>query len=115
MLDSSGNSTCPGTLTQNSDIRLKTNIVEIPDALTKVGQLRGVTYERLDQNNARQTGVIAQEVQAVLPEAVLQADDEQGTLSVAYGNLAGLMIEAIKELKSEVDALKAEIAILKGV
>lgn len=114
LLDANGNSTCPGTLTQNSDIRLKENIAPIPEALDKVTRLRGVTYDRIDQGMARQTGVIAQEVQDVLPEAVLQADDDQGTLSVAYGNMVGLLIEAIKELKSEVDALKAEVALLRG-
>lgn len=103
--DNSGNTTSTGNLTAYSDIRLKKNIELIPDALAKVVALRGVTYERIDTGQ-RQTGVIAQEVQAVLPEAVMTMTDEQQTLSVAYGNLVGLLIEAIKELKAEVDALK---------
>lgn len=90
-----------GNITAYSDIRLKTNIQVIPDALGKVCALRGVTYTRIDSGE-RDTGVIAQEVQAVLPEAV--KGDE--TLAVAYGNLAGLLIEAIKELHAEVEALK---------
>jgi hypothetical protein len=98
-----------GTLTQNSDLRLKENILSIPDALTKVCSLRGITYDRKD-GGGRSTGVIAQEVQAVLPEAVAMADDDQGTLSVAYGNLVGLLIESIKELKAEVDQLKVAIS-----
>lgn len=103
--DNSGNTTSTGNVTAYSDIRLKKDIELIPDALDKVCTLRGVTYERIDSGE-RQTGVIAQEVQAVLPEAVMTMTDEQQTLSVAYGNLVGLLIEAIKELKAEVDVLK---------
>lgn len=103
--DNSGNTTAMGNVTAYSDIRLKKDIELIPDALDKVCALRGVTYERIDSGE-RQTGVIAQEVQAVLPEAVMTMTDEQQTLSVAYGNLVGLLIEAIKELKAEVDVLK---------
>ena len=51
-------------------------------------------------------GVIAQEVQEILPELIVESDDEMKTLSVAYGNIVGLLIEAIKELKAEVDELK---------
>lgn len=90
-----------GNVTAYSDIRVKTNIQVIPNALEKVLQLRGVTYDRLDREGERQTGVIAQEVQKVLPEAV-SGDD---MLSVAYGNMVGLLIEAIKELKIKLDEL----------
>lgn len=102
-----GNSglTMSGNITAYSDIRLKTDIEVISDALNKVCTLRGVTYTRIE-GNERQTGVIAQEVQAVLPEAVKIGEDVDQTLSVAYGNLVGLLIEAIKELKAEVDVLK---------
>ena len=55
----------------------------------------------------RQTGVIAQEVLKVLPEAVAEMDD--GKLTVAYGNMVGLLIESIKELKAEIDTLKTQI------
>ena len=104
-LDRSGNFTARGNVTAYSDIRLKTDIQVIPDALAKVCALRGVTYERLDSGE-RQTGVIAQEVEAVLPEAVQDTGDY---LSVAYGNLVGLLIEAIKELKAEVEELKLKV------
>ena len=97
--------TMTGNITAYSDIRLKTDIEVISDALNKVCTLRGVTYTRIE-GNERQTGVIAQEVQAVLPEAVKIGEDVDQTLSVAYGNLVGLLIEAIKELKAEVDVLK---------
>ena len=101
-LDAAGNFTARGNVTAYSDIRLKTDIQVIPDALTKVCTLRGVTYERLDSGE-RQTGVIAQEVEAVLPEAVQDTGDY---LSVAYGNMVGLLIEAVKELAAKVKELE---------
>lgn len=85
-----------------SDIRVKTNIEVIENALDKVDQLRGVVFDRTDID-LRQTGVIAQEVQAVLPEAV---SDDGEHLTVAYGNMVGLLIEAVKELRAEVNRLK---------
>lgn len=109
-LDVAGNFTARGNVTAYSDARLKTDIQVIPDALSKVNSLRGVTYERIDTGE-RQTGVIAQEVQAVLPEAVM---DGGGHLSVAYGNMVGLMIQAIKELNAKVDALTTEVEMLRG-
>ena len=108
MNDNSGNTVSTGNVTAYSDIRLKKDIELIPNALDKVLALRGVTYERIDSGE-RQTGVIAQEVQAVLPEAVMEGNDEDKTLSVAYGNLVGLLIEAIKELKAEVEELNAKV------
>ena len=98
--------TASGDVTAFSDISLKENIEVIPDALNKLSQLRGVTYNRKDLKTKRQTGVIAQEVEAVVPEVVYT--DEEGIKSVAYGNLVGLLIESIKELKAEIDLLKAE-------
>lgn len=106
--DNAGNTTSTGNVTAYSDIRLKKDIELIPDALDKVLSLRGVTYERIDSGE-RQTGVIAQEVQAVLPEAVMESNDEDKTLSVAYGNMVGLLIEAVKELNGKVDSLQAEL------
>lgn len=103
----SGSITASGDITAFSDARLKTNIEVIPNAIEKVEALRGVTFERIDSGE-RGTGVIAQEVQAVLAEAVRTQED--GTLSVAYGNLVGLLIEAVKDLNTEVKALKAELA-----
>ena len=67
--------------------------------------INGVTFNRTDLNLGRkQTGLIAQELQKVLPEAVIETSD--GTLAVAYGNVVGLLVEAIKELKSEIEVLK---------
>lgn len=104
ILDRNGNLTALGNVTAYSDIRLKDNIEKIDDALSKVNLLGGYTFDRTDVDTPRQTGVIAQEVQAVLPEAVTETDE--GTLTVAHGNMMGLMIEAIKELKAEIDELK---------
>lgn len=97
---SAGNFTASGNITAYSDERLKSDIVTIPNALDKVCALRGVNYTK---DGVASTGVIAQEVQKVIPEVVQQNEEY---LSVAYGNLVGVLIEAIKELKEEVEALK---------
>ena len=103
-----GNFTASGNVTAYSDITLKEDIEVIPNALDKVSAIRGVTYNRKDlEDKPRHAGVIAQEVEKVLPEVI--STDEEGIKSVAYGNLVGLLIESIKELKSEVDELKAKL------
>lgn len=102
-LSVSGSITASGNITAYSDIRLKTNLVEIGDALSKVKQLTGYTYTRIDTGE-RQTGLVAQDVQKILPEAV--QENEDGTLSVAYGNLVGLLVNAVKELNAKVEALE---------
>jgi hypothetical protein len=91
-----GNVKVDGAVMSSSDIRIKTNITKIESALDKISKLNGITYNKLDNLN-RETGLIAQEVKEVLPEAVFE--DENGLLNIAYGNLMGLIIEAIKELK----------------
>ena len=97
----SGTVTAPNFVS-SSDRRLKTDIVPITAALTKVRALTGVTY-RMAGSEVRQMGLIAQEVQTVAPEAVVEAE---GLLRLAYGNLIGLLVEAIKDLAAEVDHLK---------
>ena len=92
-------------ITAFSDERLKENIKTIPNALEKVTQLRGVQYTRKDTKE-QGVGVIAQEIEKVLPEVVVTNNDEEGTKSVAYGNVVGLLIEAIKDLQKEVEELK---------
>jgi hypothetical protein len=99
-----GSVTATGNITAYSDIRLKKNITKITYALDKVLQLNGYTFDRNDIETKRQTGVIAQEVLKVLPEAITGSEDTQ--YSVAYGNMMGLLIEAIKELKAEIEELK---------
>ena len=95
--------TAQGDITAFSDERLKENIEIIQNPFDILGSIRGVTFTRLITNE-RGTGVIAQEVQAVLPEAVKKHSD--GMLSVAYGNMVGVLIEAVKELKAEITELK---------
>ena len=99
--------TFTGTVTapnfvSSSDRRLKTDIETIGDALNLVRDLRGVRYVMGGQPGI---GVIAQEVEPILPEIVSEAD---GLKRVAYGNLAGLLIEAIKVLADEIDHLKGK-------
>ena len=100
-IDNSGNVTALGNVTAYSDERLKSNIETIPDALEKILSIRGVNF---DMNGVRGTGVIAQDLEQVLPEAVF--DNEETELkSVAYGNVVGLLIEAIKEQQIQIDNL----------
>lgn len=101
--DTSGNFTAAGNVTAYSDIKLKTNIQTIDNALDKVSMMRGVMFTRKD-TGIRGTGVIAQEIQEILPEVVQEGE----TLSVAYGNIVGVLIEAIKELKAEIEQLKGK-------
>lgn len=91
-----------GNVTAYSDRRLKKDFEVIPNALAKVNTLTGYNFTRLDSGE-RHTGLIAQDVQAVLPEAVIE---NEGHLALAYGNMVGLLVEAIKELKREIDGLK---------
>jgi len=89
-----------------SDARSKTNVTTIDNALDKVDAIRGVTYNKVeDPDGIRYMGVIAQELQDVLPEVV--AEGEDGKLAVAYGNIVGVLIEAVKELRAEIKELKA--------
>lgn len=106
-----GNFIATGDVTAFSDRRVKMNIEKIENALEKVDQLEGITYTRID-SGARGTGLIAQDVEKVLPEAVHKQEFD-GMLSVAYGNIVGLLVEAIKELKLEVRMLKDEVESLK--
>ena len=100
-----GSFTATGDITAYSDDSLKTNVQVIDGALGKVEAIRGVTFERIEDGSVS-TGVIAQELKAVLPEAV--HTDAEGIHSVAYGNITGLLIEAVKELSAQVAELKAK-------
>lgn len=97
----SGTVTAPNFVS-SSDRRLKSDIAPIEAALSKIRRLSGVTY-RMAGSDAREMGLIAQEVQEVAPEAVVEAE---GLLRLAYGNLIGLLVEAIKDLAIQVDQLK---------
>lgn len=89
-----------------SDVNKKENIKTITNAIEKVQSLRGVSYN-LKDNNRPAIGVIAQEVINVIPEVV--STNSSGEMSVAYGNLIGLLIEAIKAQQTEIEFLKSKI------
>jgi hypothetical protein len=134
LLDGSGNTTFPGDVTAySSDERLKENVQNIPNALDKVLSLNGVTFdwkqEAFDAGfnpliKEGDAGVLAQQVQSVLPQAVRYAPFDRNHegesisgkdyLTVQYEKLAPLFIEAIKEQQAQIELLKAELAELKN-
>lgn len=98
----SGDVFTTGTVVTQSDVRAKTDLRPIEGALSIVSRLRGMTFEALaDGRRRRHTGLVAQDVQSVLPEAVYSGAN--GMYSIAYGNLAGLLVEAIKELFKRIE------------
>jgi len=113
-IDYNGNLTAVGNVTAYSDIKLKENITVIDSALNKTLKLRGVYYTRKDtKDKTRKVGVIAQEIQEILPEVVrstFDKTDNSNTLSVDYGNITALLIEAIKELNEKVTNLQNQLA-----
>ena len=113
---SGGNLYVSGSVNANhnfSDERLKENIVVIPNAVDKVKTLRGITFTRKDNGNVG-TGLIAQELEKVLPEAVykskkvdtLDNPDAEEWKAINYGNTVGLLVEAIKELEARIKELE---------
>ena len=87
-----------------SDKRLKTNIEKIDDCLSKVKNLIGCTFN-FKSDNSRSAGLIAQDVESILPEAVLENDDHYKTIN--YGAVVGLLVNAINELAEQVQSLKS--------
>tara|TARA_Y100000356_G_scaffold17778_1_gene12597 strand:- start:3343 stop:5757 length:2415 start_codon:yes stop_codon:yes gene_type:complete len=112
-VDSSGNGTFNANVSAFSDLRLKEDVKTIDNALDKVSKLRGVEYTR-KETKAREIGVIAQEVKEIVPELVsienrksdINPEGLEDLHTMKYGNTVGLLIEAIKELKSEIEELK---------
>ena len=104
------NGTIRGATVMPSDARLKTDIAPIADALAKVTRLRGVTFRWKDaaRGGGTQIGLIAQDVAPVFPELV--STDRDGEQSIAYAQMVAPLIEAVKTLKADNDALKAELA-----
>lgn len=105
--------------TTASDVRIKKNIVSIENALAKVNCLRGVYYE-FDENNSmcmkvpsgkRRVGLIAQEVGCVLPEALLDSQDDSTPISLDYSGMIGLLTKAIQEQQCTINLLKTCIGI----
>ena len=97
----------------SSDLRLKDNVEVIKGSLDKIGEIRGVEFDWNDQSpgwareRGHDVGVIAQEVQKVVPEIVVER--KSGYLGVDYKRLVPLLIESIKELKQEVENLKKKV------
>ena len=105
-MSAAGAATFNNDVTAFSDVILKDDINTIDNALERVQGMRGVFFNRKDANSGRQTGVIAQEVEPFLPEVVRETKDEKKIKSVAYGNMVGVLIEAIKELNAKVEELQ---------
>ena len=99
---------CTGNVIAYSDRKVKANLEKIEDALAKVRQLTGYTYTRTDlpDKTRRYTGLIAQDVELVLPEVI---EESKGIKGVAYGNMMSLVFEAIKELDDKLEEIKKQL------
>ncbi len=118
--DDDGHFTASGNITAYSDLRLKKDLKVIPEALDKISQLSGYTYLKTSKIDGKEfkneTGLIAQQVKEVLPEAIhVDKNDEDGIMSVAYGNMVGLLVEGIKEEKAKREALEDRVAALEDL
>ena len=102
-LDVSGSIRASGTILQSSDERLKENIYPIDNAFDRVNSIEGVYFNWKDKSE-RNVGVLAQQVEKVLPEVVSQ--DGNGYLNVDYGGIVPLLLEAIKELEARITELE---------
>ena len=96
-----GSINASGEITAYSDERLKENIKSIENPLNKILNMRGVLYNKIGETEQKM-GLIAQEVQEVIPQVV----NEGEYLSISYGNLVGLLIEAIKEQENKINRLE---------
>jgi hypothetical protein len=99
-----GNLTIAGTITESSSIRYKENVETLKYGLDKIVQLRGVTYNKKD-TGAKEIGLIAEEVESILPDVILRNQEGEPD-SVSYGRITAVLVEAIKELKMEIEELK---------
>jgi hypothetical protein len=104
-VDDAGNAIATADVIAFSDRRLKKDLLQIQDALFKVEQLTGCTFTRID-TNIRHAGLIAQDVNTVLPEAITDVD---GYMALSYGSVIGLLVEAIKELSDRVKTIEEKI------
>ena len=102
--DTSNNLTVVGNVTAQSSIALKDNVTTITDGLSKILGLRGVEFD-YKSNGQHNIGLVAEEVEEVLPELVHTTG---GIKSLAYQNIVAVLVEAVKDLKAEIDQLKGE-------
>jgi len=107
-----GNAVLAGTLTQNSDKRLKKNIIPLKNPLQKIMNVSGYTYNWIDseRDHSEQIGFIAQDLEKEFPQLV--KTDDKGMKSVAYANMVPILVEAIKEQQKQIDELKKMIELL---
>lgn len=111
----SGDIYASGNITAFSDCNYKANLALINNTLDKLDLISGYTYTRTDVpelTDHRYTGLLAQDVERVLPEVICR--DQDGRLSIAYGNMAGFFVETLKALKQEIVELRQEIQLLKA-
>jgi hypothetical protein len=104
-LQVSGNVYLSGTLTEASSIKLKENVKPITNALDVVCKLEGVTYDRKDGSSYNEPGFIAEKVAEVI-DTLVDKDENGNATGVKYTKTIAYLVEAIKELKAEVDLLK---------
>lgn len=100
-----GNLLVNGIITETSSIALKENVMPIENALDSILQLVGVTYDRKDGSTKSEAGLIAEDVNRVLPNLVTK-DSKGKPQGINYSKLSAYLIEAVKSLKSEIDSLK---------
>jgi hypothetical protein len=106
-----GNAFLQGGLTQNSDARLKKDIIPLSNSLEAIQQLSGYSYHWKDASNPdEQIGLLAQEIQKVYPQLV--KENEQGTLSVNYSGMVPVLLEAIKEQQKQIEELKKMLMLM---
>ena len=126
---STGNADLSGSLSEGSDVRLKTDVVSITGALSKVNQMRGVEYKwnsvaedncgiRNREDGVKEIGVIADEIESIIPQ-VVKSDTVKGTdgteyKGVSYDRLVPILIEAVKELSAENITLRVRVTNLEG-
>jgi len=105
-----------GTLNDTSDRRLKTNIRPLPynDVLDRLMLLKPVQYERKAVPGRIEWGFIAQDVERQFPQLVTAANDPSGTKSISYLGLLPPMVQAIQQLKTDNDSLRAQVSTLKA-
>ena len=111
-----GNMTIAGTLTQNSDVRLKESIEPLQDVRQRLARLQPITYrfkEGTNRPRQRQIGLLAQDMEQVFPELVSRGAD--GYLSVAYGNLTAVLVEALNEQQQDIEHLRQELDALRAL
>lgn len=104
--------TTQGSVSSISDRVLKDNLIPIDYPLERLSLLQGYSYDRVD-TGAKELGLIAQDVQKVFPELVRQIDEDNPLLSVAYGNMAAVFVEAINKLTKRISVLESEVASLR--